>query len=170
MTSVTLRGFEPPDAVPTGTSPTTESADVRSDAGAGGDRAMIGDWTAARPQAHLRLPAQGLLARGSRLRRYDWVLTAAVLSLSAIGVLLVAAATRPLDPRHPYGTAEHQVLFLVIGLMLAVAASLADYRSIRALAPVIYGLALLGLAATFVIGTDVQWRQGLDQNRRRPGN
>jgi len=116
---------------------------------------MIGDWTASRPQAHLRLPAQGLLARGSRLRRFDWVLTAAVLSLSALGVLLVAAATRPLDPRHPYATAEHQVLFLAIGLMLAVAASLADYRSIRALAPVIYGLALLGLAATFVIGTDV---------------
>jgi rod shape determining protein RodA len=97
----------------------------------------------------------GLLAKGSKLRRSDWVLWAAVLSLSMLGVLLVAAATKPANPTHPFRVAEHQVMFLAIGVVLAVLAAHADYRAMRASAPVIYLLGLLGLLATFVIGSNV---------------
>src|SRR5690348_6164844 len=100
-------------------------------------------------------PSEGILGRDSRLRRSDWVLWAAVLSLSMLGVLLVAAAAKPSNPTHPFAAAEHQVLFLVIGLVLALLASVADYRAMRSAAPVIYVLGLLGLLATFVIGSNV---------------
>ena len=68
---------------------------------AGGEATMIGDWAAPRPR-RMGSSRAGMLTRESRLRRSDWVLTAAVLSLSLIGVLLVAAATRHLNPTHPY--------------------------------------------------------------------
>jgi rod shape determining protein RodA len=115
---------------------------------------MIGDWAAPRPRRMSKSNA-GMLTRESRLRRSDWVLTAAVLSLSLIGVLLVAAATRPMNPTHPFAVVEHQVLFLAVALALGVAATLADYRAIRSSAPVIYVLACLGLLATFAIGSSV---------------
>ena len=111
-----------------------------------------------RPLARPRIvppPSDGLLGKDSKLRRTDWVLWAAVFSLSLLGVLLVAAATKPANPAHPFRVAEHQVLFLVIGVVLAGLAARADYRAMRSAAPIIYGLGILGLLATFVIGTDV---------------
>ena len=104
-------------------------------------------------------PSEGLLGRDSKLRHSDWVLWAAVLSLSMLGVLLVAAATKPQNPTHPFAVAEHQVLFLAVGVVLAALAAIADYRAMRSAAPVIYILALLGLLATFVIGSSVSGAQ-----------
>jgi rod shape determining protein RodA len=100
-------------------------------------------------------PSEGLLGRDSKLRRSDWILWAAVLSLCLLGTLLVAAATKHSHPTHPFADAEKQVLFIAVGVVLAVLASLADYRAMRSGAPVIYVLGLLGLLATFVIGSDV---------------
>ncbi len=100
-------------------------------------------------------PSEGLLGRDSKLRRTDWILWAAVLSLCLLGTLLVAAATKPRNPTHPFAGAEHQAMFVLVGLVLAVLASRADYRAMRSAAPVIYVLGLLGLLATFVIGSNV---------------
>ena len=108
----------------------------------------------ARPRT-VPAPSEGLLGRDSKLRHSDWVLWAAVFSLATLGVLLVAAATKPLDPLHPFSKAEHQALFLVIGVVLAGLAAVADYRAMRGAAPIIYVFGLLGLLATFVIGSDV---------------
>jgi len=110
--------------------------------------------TPARPRT-VPPPSEGILGRDSKLRHSDWALWAAVLSLSMIGVLLVAAATKPTNPTHPFSEAEHQALFLVIGLVLAGLAAVADYRALRGAAPIIYALGVLGLLATFVIGSDV---------------
>ncbi len=118
---------------------------------------MTESWTAIRSRGVSRsVPdASGLLGRESRLRRSDWVLTAAVLSLCLIGVVLVAAATEPKLKLHPYLYVKKDILNLVIGMVLAAVASKIDYRAIRALAPFIYGFGCLGLLATFVIGTSV---------------
>ncbi len=98
-------------------------------------------------------------ARGSLLRRMDWILLGAVLALSAVGVLLVWSATQPgllQSGGDPRTYLKKQLLNVVIGLVLMVAVSLLDYRLLRAYAPVIYVLALLGLAGVLSpLGTTV---------------
>ena len=103
-------------------------------------------------------PGRPLLARAvakdSVLRRYDWVLLAAVLALSLLGTLLVYSATQPsADPR---GYLIKQLINVALGLILMVAISLLDYRQIRMFAPIVYGAAVLGLLAVLTpLGSSV---------------
>ena len=91
----------------------------------------------------------------STLRDWDLVLTFAVATLLIIGVLLVYAATRDwfaangLDPE--YYLKRHAINILIGGL-LAWATTLIDYRMIRAFAPVVWGLGVLGLVMVLIPG------------------
>src|SRR6201996_5436451 len=87
-------------------------------------------------------------SRDSRLRHLDWVLILAVLALCALGVLLVYSATEPsLVQRgaNPHTYLDKQAVFVVIGLVMMVLISLVDHRQLRVYAPVVYGLAIVGL-------------------------
>jgi len=87
-------------------------------------------------------------ARDSPLRRIDWLLTGAVLALSVIGSMLVWAATRPMllnAHQDPASFLKKNILNLAIGLVLGVVAAGLDYRLLRAYAPILYGLACVGL-------------------------
>ncbi len=103
-------------------------------------------------------PAKPLLARAlakdSVLRRFDWVLLAAVLALSLLGTLLVYSATQPsADPR---GYLTKQLINVALGLVLMIAVSVADYRQIRMFAPIVYGAATAGLLAVLTpLGSSV---------------
>lgn len=94
-------------------------------------------------------------AKRSSLRDWDLPLTFAVAALLCIGIVLVYAATRDwfasnnLDPE--YYLKRHAINVL-IGLLLAWAATLIDYRMIRAFAPVVWGLGVLGLILVLVPG------------------
>jgi rod shape determining protein RodA len=91
-----------------------------------------------------------LLHRDGALRRIDWTLLLAVLGLCAIGGALVWSATRQAEidsGGDPNAFLEKHVLNVGIGLCLGTAASVFDYRMLRAYAPVIYLLSLAGLAA-----------------------
>ena len=82
--------------------------------------------------------------------RLDWVLGLAVGSLVGLGSLLVWSATRQrmidadLDPQ---AFLKRHLLNALIGLVVASAAALVDYRSLHAYAPVIYVASCLGLVA-----------------------
>jgi rod shape determining protein RodA len=89
-------------------------------------------------------PKQSILAR------IDWVLMAAVLGLAALGAVLVWSATRQrmLDAgADPENFLKKHLLNLVIGLTLGTITMLLDYRLLRAYAPIIYVVSLLGLIA-----------------------
>ena len=91
-----------------------------------------------------------LLHRDSLLRRLDWTLLLSVLALCAIGGALVWSATRQqaIDTGgDPTAFLKKHILNVVVGLMLGVLASMFDYRMLRAYAPVLYVLSLLGLLA-----------------------
>lgn len=98
-----------------------------------------------------------LRRRGKRfsLRDWDFALTVAVGSLLFLGILLVYAATRDwfaannLDPE--YYLKRHTINVL-IGILLAWAATLIDYRMIRAFAPIVWGVGVIGLILVLVPG------------------
>jgi rod shape determining protein RodA len=103
--------------------------------------------TLGRRDAGLRERTMGV---DSPLRRLDWVLALAVAALITMGSLLVWSATRQrmLDADlDPASFLKRHLLNATIGLALACLAALVDYRSLRAYAPVIYGLSVLGLVA-----------------------
>jgi rod shape determining protein RodA len=97
-------------------------------------------------------------AAGGVARSWDWPLIIVTGALTAGGTLLVWAATEPslraagLDP-HAY--LKKAMLWGALGLVLMVATSLVDYRRIRRLTPVLYGISLLLLLAVLVAGQSV---------------
>ena len=100
-----------------------------------------------------------LLHRDSALRRLDWTLLLSVLALCAIGGALVWSATRQeaLDTGgDPTAFLEKHALNVAVGLVLGVVASVFDYRLLRAYAPVLYVLSLVGLLAVLSpLGTTI---------------
>jgi len=103
-------------------------------------------------------------ARDSSLRHLDWVLITAVLALSALGVLLVWSATEPSLAAAGTNTRTYldkQAIYVVIGLVLMAGVSLIDYRQLRVYAPVIYGVAILGLLVVLTpLGSTVNGAKG----------
>lgn len=100
-----------------------------------------------RRSAGLRERATG---RDSPLRRLDWVLGLSVAALVGLGSLLVWSATRQrmLDADlDPTAFLKRHLINAVIGLTLASVATLVDYRSLQAYAPVVYLASLAGLVA-----------------------
>jgi rod shape determining protein RodA len=87
---------------------------------------------------------------GSFIKRLDWILLGAVLTLCLIGTLLVWSATRQrqadagLDPQ---SFLKKHILNICIGLVLGAVTMLLDYRLLRAYAPLIYVASILGLLA-----------------------
>jgi rod shape determining protein RodA len=84
------------------------------------------------------------------VRRLDWLLLLAALALSVVGALLVWAATWNSPSNNggdPQAFLKKHLLNLVIGLALAGATALFDYRLLRAYTPIIYVLSMLGLLA-----------------------
>jgi rod shape determining protein RodA len=100
-----------------------------------------------------------LLRRDSPVRRVDWTLVLAVLALCVIGGALVWSATRQeaLDTGgDPTAFVKKHALTAGIGLVLGVVASVFDYRMLRAYAPVLYLLSLVGLVAVLSpLGTTI---------------
>ena len=100
-----------------------------------------------------------LLHRDSALRRMDWTLLLAVLALCALSAALVWSATKQpaIDSGgDPQAFFKKHILNVVIGLGLGFAASAFDYRMLKAYAPVLYVLSLLGLVAVLSpLGTTI---------------
>jgi rod shape determining protein RodA len=91
-----------------------------------------------------------LLRRDSAVRRLDWSLLLSVLGLCVISGALVLSATRQslLDAgADPNTVLKKHIVNIGIGLVLGTAASLFDYRMLRAYAPVVYVLSIGGLVA-----------------------
>jgi rod shape determining protein RodA len=105
-----------------------------------------------------RSPVARSFARGGAARSWDWLLIAVTCGLTALGTLLVWAATEPslraegLDP-HAY--LKKAALWAVLGVILMFATASLDYRRIRRWTPVLYGLSLLLLLAVLAVGQSV---------------
>ena len=96
----------------------------------------------------------------SLLKSQDWVLNFAALALSFIGVLLVWAATKPrleiTDTSTEYYVIRH-LGTLIFGIILALLITRSQYSLLRAYAPILYVLGVLGLIVVLIpgIGTEI---------------
>ena len=119
----------------------------------------VGAFTPKRRSVFSRVASQD-----SFLRHLDWALIAAVLALCAVGIVLVWSATKPTLAKEGASTRTYldkQTVFVVLGLVLMVLVSLVDYRQLRVFAPVIYGVAVLGLLAVLTpLGSTVNGAKG----------
>lgn len=84
-------------------------------------------------------------------------LVLAALSLSLLGGLLVWSSTRVSagDAGDPLFFLKRHLLNLTLGLILCLIASQVSHRLVRAYAPVLYVLSLIGLVAVLLVGTVV---------------
>ncbi|WP_229674774.1 rod shape-determining protein RodA [Terrabacter tumescens] len=89
------------------------------------------------------VPGSGRRA-GPRWQQVDLGLFIGALGLSVVGVVLVWSATRASSGG---SAALKQLVALGVGIACAAVVARLDVRSVRALAPVVYVLAVLGLAA-----------------------
>lgn len=81
------------------------------------------------------------------------MLFAAVASLVAIGLVMIFSASSAQAYADHHDTAyyvKHQVIYLIVGLVLAYGAYRVDYRKLRAFAPYALVLCMLGLVAVLV--------------------
>ncbi|HEV2346630.1 MAG TPA: rod shape-determining protein RodA [Actinocrinis sp.] len=88
--------------------------------------------------------------RGGAVRRFDWPLIGSAVTLALIGALLVWSATRTrsaLTGGDPQYFLKRHLLNLAVGGVLATVVSALDHKRLRAMTPVIYLFALLGLLA-----------------------
>jgi rod shape determining protein RodA len=93
--------------------------------------------------------------RQSIVHGFDPVLTAVVGLLLFIGTLLVWAATRDWYTRNgldgQYYLKRH-IINIMIGLVLAYAVTVIDYRLLRAYTPILWGAGVLGLVIVLIPG------------------
>ena len=94
-------------------------------------------------------------SRQSLVHGFDPVLTAVVGLLLFIGTLLVWAATRDWYTRNgldgQYYLKRH-IINIMIGLVLAYAVTVIDYRLLRAYTPFLWGAGVLGLSIVLIPG------------------
>ncbi len=97
------------------------------------------------------------MARYRSFRDFDWPLLAITLIICALGVLQIYSAT------HDYSSASHdyrsawwkQILYIAVALGMMWLAASVDYHTLMAQTPILYGLSIVALIATFLLGKRV---------------
>ncbi|GAA3583458.1 rod shape-determining protein RodA [Nonomuraea rosea] len=85
-----------------------------------------------------------MIAEDSTVRRLDGLMLVAVAGLCVIGTLLVWSSTRTWAPGAT-GLVKKHILNEVIGVVLCAVVAMVDHRAMRAYAPLVYLLSLVGL-------------------------
>ena len=89
------------------------------------------------------------------LRRIDWMLPIFVISLAVIGWVTMYSASSHTGGSHH----QKQVMFFVMGAVIAGGIICIDYRSLVALAPLMYLVVVLLLVAVLVFGKEIKGSQ-----------
>ncbi len=90
---------------------------------------------------------------------FDFVLVAATLAVSVVGVVMVYTATRGqllAQGDDPKMFLKKQALYVVLGVVVMVLVAVFDYRRLEPFAVVLYWLTILSLLGVFVVGSSAQ--------------
>ncbi len=91
-------------------------------------------------------------------QHFDWPLFALIVAILAIGFVNLFSTTQPLPPP-AIGVASEfktQLAALALGTVGLVLAIVVDYRRLERGAPFLYAIALAGIAATVLFGTEIR--------------
>ncbi len=89
------------------------------------------------------------MARYRSLRDMDWPLLAIALTICSLGVLQIYSATHDTRWRDAWWK---QIIWIGIALGIMWAVTSIDYHSLLGQAPILYGISIAALIATFVLG------------------
>jgi len=113
----------------------------------------------ARAQQRRGLGAPSRL-EASPLRPFDWLLVGATFAITALGLVMIYSTTHHRVPGDPYYFVKRQALFAAIGLVAMVVVLLIDYRRMRELAMVFYGVTVFLLLAVLApVGSNIKGHQ-----------
>jgi rod shape determining protein RodA len=104
-------------------------------------------------------PVTARMARKAPIRHLDPMLLLMTLSLSAYGALMIFSSTASKQEAigaDPSLFMKRQIAYIVAGVVALLLVSFFDYRHVRALAPVIYGVTFLALVLVLTPLGDVQ--------------
>lgn len=104
-------------------------------------------------------PISARMARKAPIRHLDPTLLLMTLALSAYGALMIFSSTASKQEAaggDPALFMKRQIAYIVAGVVALLVVSFFDYRHVRALAPVIYGVTILALILVLTPLGDVQ--------------
>ncbi|CAN5556839.1 rod shape-determining protein RodA [soil metagenome] len=104
-------------------------------------------------------PISARMARKAPIRHLDPTLLLMTLALSAFGALMIFSSTASKQEAaggDPAMFMKRQIAYIVAGVVALLVVSFFDYRHVRALAPVIYGITVLALILVLTPLGDVQ--------------
>jgi rod shape determining protein RodA len=104
-------------------------------------------------------PISARMARKAPIRHLDPTLLLMTLALSAYGALMIFSSTASKQEAagaDPGLFMKRQIAYIVAGVVALLVVSFFDYRHVRALAPVIYGVTVLALILVLTPLGDVQ--------------
>jgi rod shape determining protein RodA len=96
----------------------------------------------------------------SPLRHFDWLLLGAALAITVLGTAMIYSTTHQRIPGDPYYFVKRQVLFGGIGVVVMVVMLLIDYKRLRDLTMVFYGVTVFMLLAVLApVGSNIKGHQ-----------
>ncbi|MGH2701754.1 MAG: rod shape-determining protein RodA [Actinomycetota bacterium] len=104
-------------------------------------------------------PVTARMARKAPIRHLDPMLLLMTLALSAYGALMIFSSTASKQEAiggDPSLFMKRQIIYIVTGVIALLLVSFFDYRHVRALAPIIYGVTFLALVLVLTPLGDVQ--------------
>jgi rod shape determining protein RodA len=96
----------------------------------------------------------------SPLRHFDWLLVGASLAITVIGMAMIYSTTHQRIPGDPLYFVKRQALFATIGIVSMVVILLIDYKRLRDLTMVFYGVTVFMLLAVLApVGSNIKGHQ-----------
>src|SRR5260370_12664125 len=92
------------------------------------------------------------MAQHRSIRDIDWGLLIVALAICGMGVLQIYSAAHDTPWRDAWWK---QIIWIVIGVILLWIVTLIDYHTMLSQVPLLYGLAITTLVATFAVGNTV---------------
>src|SRR3981081_4239944 len=86
------------------------------------------------------------------IRDFDWPMFILALAICAMGVLQIFSATHDTAWRDAWWK---QVIWIIGALLVMWVATLIDYHTLLGQVPVLYGISIVTLIATFAVGVTV---------------